>query len=79
MEKAPLTFGWIGFGLIPCERHLPDSNESHQQCDELFADLHLRSLVSLTSRIAVFSSGERFGSRDQFERVTPTVVDVDHS
>ena len=50
MEKASFAFGWIGFGLIACQRHLPDSNESHQQCDELFFDRHLRSSVFIASR-----------------------------
>ena len=48
MEKASFAFG-----LIAYERHLPDSNESHQQCDELFADLHLRSYVSDASSLIV--------------------------
>ena len=30
---------------------LADSKESHQQCDELFFDRHLRSFVPLTSRL----------------------------
>jgi len=79
VEKASFAFGWVGFGLVACQRHLPDSNEAHQQRDEFLIARHLRSLASLTSRLAVFSSGERFGVRDQFKCVTPTVVDVDHS